>query len=283
MYDLKIQNAFGEIYDLTADPRYSVISIAGLNPVPVSVNTADTAGDGGIYTGAFAQMREIVITLVLQGDIERARAVLYRIFPLKMACTVLFKNVNHNVKIIGFVETNEIQIFSQRQQAQISILCPSAWLEAVTAEEYELSNSVANFEAPFSIPQSSPIAFSEQVTDLTAAVYNGGDTECGGVITANFAGATSGVSFQLRKTLGATSYETFGLSSSFTSSHTLTIDTRRGSLSVKKNNTSQLSYLTSGSVWFKFPIGVSYLSVTATSGAENISASLELYPLYMGV
>lgn len=82
MYTLKIQNSAGELFELTHNrSQYSLIHVTGLTPPKANINTS-AAGtiDGEFYNSARVNMRNIVLTIVIEGDIEANRQHLYRIF-----------------------------------------------------------------------------------------------------------------------------------------------------------------------------------------------------------
>lgn len=282
MFNLKIKNAVGIEYDLTTDPRFSVINIDGLNPPPVSVNTSANAGDGSSFNSAYVQGRNIVITVVFNGDIESTRKAFYKIFPMKKPLTFLFTNKNREVKITGYAETIDIALFSQRQQAQVSIVCPNPWLESAEPIDFEPGYEVPTFEPPFSIEVDEPIPFSEVVDHPTSIIVNRGDSEVGLIAKITFTGAVTG--FRLTN---ETTGDYFKLDYSFQSGDVLTLDTRHGKLSVKNKRSSStfniLMYVTSGSKWVKLPVGVNRVGITAESGLSYIGGELSVSLLYGGV
>ena len=282
MFDLMIINALGESYDLTADNRFRVIDIDGLSPVPVNINTSEGSGDGAIFNSAFMQPRNIVITVVFCGDIETTRTAFYRIFPEKKSCTVIFSNKVRSVKITGYVETNTIDLFSQRQQAQVSLLCPNPWFESQTPEDFIPSYSVPLFSAPFSIEEGEPIPVSEVVDHPTSLIINSGDVECGFAAEVTFSGAVTGLRFA-NETAGTW----FKLNYSFATGNKLTLDTRSGRLAVKVTRgttvTNLLRYMVSGSRWLKLAVGANRLGVTADSGIDNAAVTISVYRLFGGV
>ncbi|MBQ1574074.1 MAG: phage tail family protein, partial [Clostridiales bacterium] len=151
MYSLKIENTNGEIFELTHDfSNYYVTDVSGLTPPATTINTAK-AGiiDGTFFNSASVEERNIVISLTINGDIEANRQKLYRIFPRKTACTVYFKNANRDVKIQGYVETIESDLFSKREKAQISIICPRPYFEDLATIYAELAATLSMFEFPF--------------------------------------------------------------------------------------------------------------------------------------
>lgn len=282
MFDLTIINALGESYDLTADKRFRVIDIDGLSPVPVNINTSEGSGDGAIFNSAFMQPRNIVITVVFCGDIETTRAAFYRIFPEKKPCTIVFSNKIRAARITGYVETNTIDLFSQRQQAQVSLLCPNPWFESQTPEDFIPSYTLPLFSAPFSIEEGEPIPVSEVVDHPTSLIVNGGDVECGFAAEVAFSGAVEGLKFA-NETSGAW----FKLDYSFAAGDKLTLDTRSGRLAVTNlrngSNVNMLRYMVSGSRWLKLAVGANRLGVTADSGIDNAAVTISVYRLFGGV
>ena len=282
MFDLTIINALGESYDLTADKRFRVIDIDGLSPVPVNINTSEGSGDGAIFNSAFMQPRSIVITVVFCGDIETTRAAFYRIFPEKKSCTIVFSNEIRAARITGYVETNTIDLFSQRQQAQVSLLCPNPWFESQTPEDFIPSYSVPLFSAPFSIEEDEPIPVSEVTDHPTSLIINSGDVECGFVAVVDFTGAVTGLRFA-----NETAVTWFKLDYSFAAGDKLTLDTRSGRLAVTNlrngSSVNLLRYMVSGSRWLKLAVGANRLGVTADSGIDSAAVTISVYKLFGGV
>lgn len=279
MFTLSVKNAAGTTYELTHDPdRYYVIRIDGLAPMPITLGMSEGNFDGALLTSAKAATRNIVITLVLNGDIETNRQRVYKIFPLKKACTVFFANKNRSVKIPAYVETIEDNFFAAREKIQISLLCPSAWFEGADSIDFVPSYTVPLFSAPFSIEQSDPIPVSEVADHPTVLIPNTGDTECGMVITASFAGAVTGF-----KIANETTGDYIGITNTFASGNKLTIDTRRGQLSASCDGANFIGKITSGSKWIKLQMGVNRLGVTADSGVDNATVTLTAAFLYGGV
>ena len=91
-----------------------------------------------------------------------------------------FKNKYRNVKIDGYVETLESDIFSMREEVQISIICPRPFFEDLAFIYKEISSVVALFEFPFSI--ANPIPFSELLEIPQLKINNVGDVNCGTLI-----------------------------------------------------------------------------------------------------
>ena len=178
-FTLRIENTKGEIFELTHNTKdYVVAGVQGLTRPQTSVNTSACAGiDGSFFNSARMEQRNIVIDLVLRGDIEGSRQRLYHIFPAKTPCTVYFKNHNRDVKIKGYVETLEGDIFSVKEQMQISIICPKPFWQDMQVLYDELSSLVNRFTFPFSIEEPIPLAEIKGTGGIT--IENKGDVETG--------------------------------------------------------------------------------------------------------
>lgn len=280
---LKIKNTNGELFELTNNSeKYNIIRVEGLTPPPTAVNTA-TAGtlDGSFFNSARVEQRNLVITLVINGDIEANRQALYKIFPRKTKCTVYFKNQNRDVKIDGYVEMLEGDLFSMREQIQISIICPRPYFEAINALYTELSKIIALFEFPFSIV--TPIPFSEILDYPICTINNTGDAECGTKIDIDFFGSASGL-----KIANTTNQTYFELDYTFQDNDHVVIDTNSGSMGVYLERagvrSNLLNYVAKNSTWLKIIPGENIFTFTLNTGDdEDVKIHFKTSLLYGGV
>jgi phage-related protein len=284
LYTLKIKNARGEIFELTHNsPNYLVTDVQGLTPPPTTISTA-TGGaiDGTFFNSARVNQRNIVITVVLCGDIERNRQQLYKIFNLKNPCEIWFKNERRDVKITGYVETLECDLFKLRESAQISIICPRPYFEDLDAIYTELSNVVRMFEFPFAIEQDDPIPFSEIVDYPLCTINNNGDVECGVVMDISITDTVTGLTIY-----DTTAQTFFGFDYTFAAGDVIHLDTRSGQMGVTLTRggivTNLLNYVTQNSTWFKLLVGDNDFTVGATSGASAVNIMIASAALYGGV
>lgn len=129
MYTLKIKNSRGEIYELTHNrQQYSVVKVTGLTRPMTNINTASAGTqDGEVFSSSHTNRRNIVITLVLEGDIEANRQRLYRIFPSHSPVTVYYRTANRDLYIDGYVEILDGDLYEARTSMQISIICPDPY------------------------------------------------------------------------------------------------------------------------------------------------------------
>lgn len=282
MFTLKIENPAGEIFELTHNTQsYVVIGVQGLTPPPTNVNTSvGGLADGTFFNSARLDQRNIVIDIVLQGDIETNRQQLYRIFPRKLPCTVYFSNRNRDVKIIGYVEMLDGDLFSMRERMQVSIICPRPYFEALQTIYTELSRVVRMFEFPFSIED--PVTISEIAEFPLCTITNDGDVEAGLTISVSVITTTDEV-----RIFNSTAGNFIGFSNSFEAGDEITICTSSGSLSAVLNRggnkTNLLNALVTGSSWIRLVPGENLFTFTSAGGSDSIRIVFAFSELYGGV
>ena len=291
MFTLKIENTNGEIFELSHNTQnYAVIGVQGLTRPQTAVNTSAGGGiDGAFFNSARVGVRNIVIDIILNGDIETNRQRLYRIFPQKTACTVYFKNKNRDVKISGYVEVLEGDLFSQREAMQISIICPRPFWESMQTIYTELSNILRMFQFPFAIAETPGVPMSEIQDFPVVNVNNGGDIPGGCIININIKyNGSSTVSVGNLKIYNVTTQEFFGFSGqSFGGGDQITINTISGQMSVtltrNGTETNLLNYVAAGSTWFKLRPGENLFTFTCDNNADVVEITFETATLYGGV
>lgn len=158
--------------------------MTGLGPPTASVNTSKVATkDGSKYNSARAEERNIVLPMYFAPipTIEDARHRSYKYFPLKKPVILAFKTDNRECQIVGYVETNEPDICSDREGCQVSIICPNPYFSSIYDTVTSFSGVEAAFEFPFSNEDiSNPhIEFGKIVVKAENIVRYGGDAESG--------------------------------------------------------------------------------------------------------
>ncbi len=282
-YTLTVRNAAGEELELSRSfGRFVLTDVEGLGPPATDIATSSGAGDGSVFGSAHARERTVVLHLTMTGDAEENRLRLYRAFTPKKLVTLLFTNRLRSVKTEGYVETHEPDIYAPAEKVDITLRCPSPWLESLTPEDFVPSCTLPLFSAPFAIELDDPVPISETTDHPTSLILNNGDTECGFVAVADFSGAVTGLRFA-NETAGTW----FKLNYSFAAGDKLTLDTRNRRLAVTNlrngSRVSMLQYMVSGSRWIKLPVGANRLGVTADSGIDNAAVTVSVYRLFGGV
>lgn len=279
MYSLKIQNASGDLFELTHNPAYAIIGVQGVTTPAISINTS-VCGlfDGEFFNSARMGMRNLVIDIVINGDIEANRKELYRIFSIKKPCMIYFENVNRSVKIAGYVEVIEGDLFAMRQQMQVSILCPQPYWQGLYDIYGEISTTMKRFAFPFSISEDAPVPISTVEDAPVLDIYNPGDVECGFIAQMTFS-----VSVAVPKIINTETGEFIGIGYLMTTS--ASISTVSGNLYAKNSDGDDITGLLSqGSTWFKLKPGHNLLTYSTDNSTENkMTVSITASPLYGGV
>lgn len=181
MYTLSVENESGERLELSHSLNYTVVNVEGLAPPAASVNLTHLGGlHGSRLNSATIPQRNIVIYVYIENPIEKNRQNLYLYFKSSREVKVFFKNKNRDVYIEGIVESIECPLFEQRQQMQISILCPQPYFRAASQFIAEISKITGLFEFPFCIED--PMEFSYYDAYKVTEIYNAGDVESGMLI-----------------------------------------------------------------------------------------------------
>ena len=134
---------------------FAVVGIDGLGPTKATVNVTDISSiDGGLFNSARIGSRNIVLSLVYYYDsnysIEDLRHKSYRYFPPKKKVQLLITTDTRQVFIDGYVESNEVAIFSKQEGSQVSIICPNPYFYSMKKEYNEYNDyAVPNFTFPF--------------------------------------------------------------------------------------------------------------------------------------
>ena len=276
MYKAKIENTNGNVMILTGkEAVYQIISIIGLNPPNAQINTSTIVGlDGAVYNSAKLETRNIVITVKINGDVERNRLELYQYFRTKEWCRFYYTNESRNVYIDGYVESVECDLFSNDEQAQISIICPYPYFSDLTEIVDDISNVVSLFTFPFSINE--PIPFSNLRSDDVTNVFNTSESEVGVKIVIFFEDSVNTVLIQNIDT-----GEHITLSYSFQTGDVVTINTYKGQKSIKLQRngtiTNIFSSLQTGSTFFQLHAGSNLFDYLADYGESDDDVTVRFY------
>lgn len=163
-------------------------SIDGLGPPKADINSNEVATiDGGIFTSARMQQRNIVIQLAMMFDplIEDARLKTYKYFPIKKPVHLEVVTDYRHAECDGYVESNEPDIFTDHETTQISIICPDPFFYELGAEKVLFVGVRPLFEFPFSNESLTKnlIEFGQVMDDNRAILAYKGDVDTGIYIT----------------------------------------------------------------------------------------------------
>lgn len=286
MFVAKIENTKNNILTLTQNESdFQVISIEGLNPPNAQINTSKIAGlDGSRFNSSTLNERNIVITIKLNGDVEKNRINLYSFFRNKEWCKFYYKNGIRDVYIEGYVETVEVDLFSKSEIMQISILCPNPYFKNMEEIVDDISKSLAAFEFPFAINIDDPVPMSTIDTTRITNVFNNSESETGVIIEIDLLNDANKIQIN-----NISTGETFTLRHNFLENDKIIIDTNKGNKAVSLiRNASKTNLFTSmvrGSTFFTLDIGDNFFSYLVDDGTNDdaIHIVFKHYTIYGGV
>ncbi len=128
-----------------------ITSIDGLGPVKATINMMDLATTNGqLYNSARLSGRNIVIKALFTEatSIEEARLLSYKYFPIESKVNIKIVTDFRTAETDGYVESNEPDIFSEREGCQISILCEKPYFNGGT-ESMTFRKIKPTFTFPF--------------------------------------------------------------------------------------------------------------------------------------
>ena len=282
MFTLIVENKYGKKLELTNNPAYAISSLDGFDPPDATINVTKNAGaDGSVYNSAFANDRQITITMAINAPAEDNRLALYEYFAPKAPVILYYDIEPRRLFAKGYVSSMQINYFDKKEVVQIVVNCPDSWLKSYNSTVQDFYNVEPLFEFPFDIEEEG-IPFSELLLNAERSIMNYGDVPTGALITIHITGAVS--------TPGVYNVDTgeyYILDMEFENGDTITINTRRGEKSVRLNRDGVTSviigYLRHGSTWFQFEPGDNIFTVAAVAGAEYMTVTFEIIDNYAGV
>ncbi len=281
---------------------FLIKSVTGLGPVKATVNTTEVITfDGSIFNSARQSQRNIVFQFVFvdttSGEsIEDVRQKSYRYFPVKKSVEIVVKTDNRHAKITGYVESNEPDIFSSQEGAQVSIICPDPHFYFAG----ESGNNVTNFfsvEPMFEFPFSNesltdPLLQTGDILNKTEGVVTySGDAEIGVNIYIHAVEAATNISIYNVETRAVMKIDTAKLQKltgkGVVAGDDIIINTSKGDKSIMlvRDGTSYniLNCLDKNTDWLTLTKGENMFAFTADSGAANLQFRIENKIIYEGV
>lgn len=265
---IKIENAWGDILNLSNDPRYRA-TVSGTAPPGATINVSKVAlNDGARFNSSTRNVRNLILTVYIVSDIGKARLNLYRYIISGGYIRVYYKTDNLDVWIDGRVESIECDEWSLGQHMQVSIICPSPFWQDMNETYTDAGNITSLTEFPWCAPASGVELSSVAATAYTV-LYNAGHVE-------------SGAKFVIRAEVGSINPRIYSLGSGDWMGFTvnmlpgdiLTVDTTQGQKSVYLESAGVISnYINSvmvGTTWLQLAPGENEISYTVESGSVHL-------------
>ena len=270
MFQLTLENERGKQMILHPSTQYVVTNIQGLTPPTATINSSVVAlQDGEVYNSARVKVRNIVISVKPQPDVEKNRIALYDAAKTKRWCKLYFKSDNRDVYIEGYIESVDGSLFEMSQEIQISILCHQPYFVAMETIITEMSKTLDLFEFPFAIEKEG-IEISRIEDDLVKTIINSGDVETGIVIEMLASGNVVNPTIYNADTRGS-----FGLNITLQMGDKVTINTTPGKKSVILTRygieRNIINNITKNPEWFKLLPGENTFTYSCQDGEESLS------------
>lgn len=301
---ITVTNYLGEELDLELMDPYStgfiIKEIEGLGPAKGSINATDMAtNDGSVFNSSRINKRNIVLTLRFldgqenQRTIEDLRQLSYKYFPVKRKLTFKVKTDNREAYATGYVESNSINIFSQNEEAQISIICPDPYFYSVATQQTTFFGVTAGFEFPFSNESliDKMIEFGAIEIKKENSVYYEGDTETGVIINIHALGQVDNLTIYNVGTREVMNINTDIIATivggGITAGDDITISTIRGNKYIRLLRQgityNILNCLGKNADWFQISKGDNIFTFTADYGEANLQFSITSQVIYEGI
>lgn len=201
-----------------------VDSIDGLGSPTYNIPTkAYATGDGSSVGRIKAELRNININLapLFNPDVETSRLKIYRYFQLKKEITLTFHMGNNSskdlsetkaskiVSCVGYVETMDPDIFSDREGVSITIVCPNPYFYEKQLSSKFFFGRVPLFEFPFENPvRQKTLIMSELLYDYRSTIEYKGIMDTPVVIEINIGSSVGDIALYNIDTLEQMKIET---------------------------------------------------------------------------
>lgn len=306
IYSFAITNYLGDRVKLElGKPEVSgflIKSVTGLGPVKANVNTTEVVtNDGSMFNSARLSQRNIVFQLafvdtVYGETIEDIRQKSYKYFPAKKSVEIVIETDNRYVKIKGYVESNEPDIFSSQEGTQISIICPDPYFYSAGEDGNNVTDFYTidpMFEFPFSNESlTDPLLIFGEIQIKTEGVITYyGDSEIGVVIYIHAIGPATNINIYNTETREVMMINTTKLEKltgkGLVASDDIVINTTKGEKSItlvrKGASYNILNCLDKNTDWFTLSKGDNIFAFTAETGVTNLQFRIENQVIYEGV
>lgn len=306
IYSLAVTNFLGDRIRLELgkpeNTGFLVKSITGLGPVKANVNTTEVAtNDGSMFNSARLSQRNIVIQMVFVNsiygeDIEEIRQKSYKYFPIKKNVELVIETDNRYVRTTGYIESNEPDIFSKQEGAQISIICPDPYFYSVSEDGDNVTDFYSidpMFEFPFSNESLTEplLVFGEIQIKTEGVITYTGDSEIGVMIYIHAIGPAEHINIYNIETREVMTIDTVKLEKltgqGLIAGDDIIINTLKGekSITLVRNGVSYniLNCLDKNTDWFTLVKGDNIFAFTADSGVINLQFRIENKVIYEGV
>lgn len=281
---------------------FLIKSVSGLGPAKASINAIEiSTNDGSLFNSARLNQRNIVFEFVFTDtvnleSIEALRQKTYKYFPMKKKLTILIETDNRIVQTVGYVESNEPNIFSSQEGTQISIICPDPFFYSAGKDGTIVTvfyGIEADFEFPFSNESlNEPLLVLGTMQIKTENnIFYPGDAEIGITIKIHALGDVEDVTIYNSGTREIMEIDTDKLTAmtgyGIIAGDDIVINTLKGDKSITLIrggvNINILNALAKDTDWFTLAKGDNIFAFGAEVGTSNLQFLIENHVVYEGV
>jgi hypothetical protein len=281
------------------DTGLLITNIDGIGPASADINTTEMATmDGSKLNSTRKTERNVVIDIDFRfaDDVEEARRLTYKYFPIKKELTLIITTDNRQSKLTGYVESNEPAIFDEFETTTISIICPDPNLYAADSNEnlvVVFSGMSPLFEFP--LENNSTIENLIEISSVERSsrknILYRGESDIGMVITMHALAEVQNITIWNVDTRESMIIDTDKLKSLtgdvMIAGDTIVINTIVGykSATLVRDGitTNILNCIDRNSTWFQLTSGDNVYFYTAEEGESNLQFQIETKTIYEGV
>ena len=264
-----------------------------LNPPKANISMTElSVMDGSFYNSARLGARNIVLDLIIldNSTIEQSRHNLYKFLPIKSKIRFEVHTDEEDIYTEGYIEYNDVKIFSNRETASISILCPDPYFYSIEDEVISEVGVSGAFEFPFSNELGTQSLYFGDITrDYTLSVISYSNIDVGFIMDIHINGGVGDllISNQQTSQSMALYLSEIGdvIGSQLQVGDLIRVNTCTGKKSVNLIR-SGLSYnilscLPRQIDWIRIIPGINYISING-SGLQNINTTITIKRVYEG-
>lgn len=284
MFTLRIENQKGQEITLTQnESEYQVIDVEGLNPPKANIFTNAVANmDGQKFKSSKLEMRNIVLTIKVNGHAEENRINLYSYFRIGGWCKIYYKNGSRDIYVEGYCETIECPLFTMNQQMQVSIICPDPYLKSVDVIMADLSKVLGLFVFPFAIEKEG-VPFASFDQGRVTTILNSGELATG--LTIRLIATDNNISNPI--IYNVNTGEFMSIDTILNKGNEIIINTNKGQKSITKivdgTESNIINSLNGSSTWLQLDAGTTDFTYGADNNDEKLLVIFEYNHRYEGV
>lgn len=283
MFSLIVKNAANKTLNLTDNPNYFTVT-EGFNAITANVNTTASAiGHGSVFNSTKLTNRNIILQIILRGDIEASRIALYEFFSPLSSVIFYYENEHRKVHISGYVESFDCNPNVTNETANISVICNEPFLLDEYADVQSLSNIKKLFKFPCTL-QKEGVPFGEVKSNNETVIINRGEREVGCVITI-YAKFSTSAPIRITNFINGQYFE---INTDMRTGDVIIINSNTRQKSAKLyrdgNETNLFTQIADGSQWFQLCPGENIFTIISEfSDMPSLNVDISTIAEYIGV